>query len=306
MIPAITPIFVRDTKRRRISKGMTNILVTGATGTIGKETVRALASRGLSVRVGLREPGRAPAGVEAVRLDWADPSSFDGALAGIDRVFLLTPFIEDAETPARAFLAAAAKAKVSFLVKLSAAGVSEDAPFEAARQHARVEKALAGSGVPYAILRPTFFMDNVFTFQRESLVGEGAFHGASGDQPVAYISSRDLGEVAAALLAEPARHVGKTYDLTGGAALRGSELAELLGTALGKPIRYADHSIEDYAAGMRAHGAPNWMVEAMTTLETVKRNGWAQAISPAVTEILGRAPESYQAFLARTAPAMRG
>lgn len=285
---------------------MTNILVTGATGTIGKETVRALASRGLSVRVGLREPARGPAGVEAVRLDWDDPTTFAGALAGIDRVFLLTPFIEDAETPARAFLAAAAKAKVSFIVKLSAAGVSEEAPFEAARQHARVEKALAHSGVPYAILRPTFFMDNVFTFQRDALAGEGAFHGASGDQPVAYISSRDLGEVAAALLAEPARHHGKTYDLTGGAAVRGSELAELLSAALGKPIRYADHSIEDYAAGMRAHGAPGWVIEAMSALETIKRNGWASAVSPTVAEILGRAPETYQAFLARTAPGVRG
>ncbi len=280
---------------------MTTILVTGATGTIGKETVRALLGRGFEVRVGLRDPSRAPTGTRGVKLDWGAPETFAGALDGAERVFLLTPFIEDHETPARAFIAAAARAKVQMLVKLSANGVSEDAPFEAARQHARVEKAIADSGLAYAILRPTFFMDNLFTFQRDAILGHGAFHGASGDQPVSYVSSRDLGEVAAAVLADPARHHGKTYVLTGGAAVRGSELAALVTSALGKPVRYQDHSLEDYAAGMKAQGAPGWVIESMTALETVKRNGWAQAVSPSVAEILGRAPETYPAFLARTA-----
>jgi uncharacterized protein YbjT (DUF2867 family) len=279
----------------------TTILVTGSTGTIGKEVVRALLSRGFAVRLGLRDPSRAvPRGATAVRLDWADATSFEGALAGVDRVFLLTPFIEDFETPARAFVAAAARAGVTFLVKLSAAAVAEDAPFSAARQHAHLEKAVTTSGSSWALLRPTFFMDNVFTFQREVVVASNEFHGASGGQPVAYVSSRDVGEVAAAVLADPTRHSGRTYELTG-APLRDAEVAAALSLAAGRPIRYVDHTVEEHRASLVASGAPGWVVEAMNALEGVKRQGWASTPSSAVAELLGRPPETFTDFAARQA-----
>ena len=284
---------------------MTNILVTGATGTIGRETLRALEALGEKPRLALRDPSRAPDGRSAVALDWSDPATFGAALAGIERVFLLTPFVEDSETPARAFLEAAVHAKVKFVLKLSAAGVAEDAPFSAARQHARVERALAESGIGHAILRPTFFMDNVLTFQRDAILATGAFHGASGDQPVVYVSSRDVGEVAAQVLRAPAQHGGRTYELTGGVGVRDSELATLLASAAGKPVVYVDHSVEEYAASMTATGAPGWVAEAMSMLEAVKRNGWATTPSRAIDELLGRAPETYADFIARHAARLR-
>lgn len=278
------------------------VLVTGATGTIGREVVRAMVARGLRVRIGVRDPSRpGPAQTTAVRLDWSDPGTFTAALAGVERVFLLTPFVEDPEPAARAFIDASIRSGVKFLVKLSAAGVSEDAPLEGMRQHARVEKAVAASGIPYAILRPTFFMDNVFTFQREPVLGLGAFHGASGRQPVAYVSSRDVGEVAALVLSEPKRHAGLTYELTGGAGVRDTEVAESLSKVLGRPIRYVDSTLEAYRAALAAQEAPAWVSEAMTGLEGIKRNGWAATVSPAIRELLGRAPESYEAFIARHA-----
>lgn len=285
---------------------MTNILVTGASGTIGREVVRALRARGANVRVAQRDRTRPPPeGTTAVFLDWAQPRTFDEALTGIDRVFLLTPFIEDPQTPALAFIEAARRARVRFLLKLSADGVSDEAHFEASRQHARVEKALASSGVPFAILRPTFFMDNVLTFQREGLLGEGAFHGASGNQPVAYVSSRDVGEVAAAVLVAPEAHLGRTYKLTGGEAVTDEAMAAALTRQTGRSIRYVDHPLEHYRSAQLAQGAPGWAVEAMTALEGIKRQGWAAEVSPVVRTVLGRPPETAEEFFGRHARALR-
>lgn len=280
---------------------MSKVLITGATGTVGREIVRALAGRSVEVLVGTRDPSQAaPAGARLVKLDWADPSTFAPALAGVDSLFLLTPFIEDFETPARALLAAAKAAGVSFVLKLSASGVSEDGPFEGSRQHARLERAIAESGVGWAVLRPTFFMSNPLHFQRDSVLRDGAFYGASGGQRIAYVSPADIGATAAAILVSPAEHRGRTYQLTGPEALTDEEVARQHEIALGRPVRFVDLPLESYAAGLAQQGMPGWVVQAMSALEGVKRNGWAAATSPDVAAVLGRSPETLASWLGRT------
>jgi len=280
---------------------MSTVLVTGATGTIGRETVRALVAKNVDVRVGLRDPARAPSGTKAALLDLEKPETFAAALRGVDRLFLLMPFVADAETPSRALIAEAKRAGVSFVLKLSANGVSEEAAFEAARQHARVERAVQESGMRHAILRPTFFMDNPMTFQRDAIVGQGAFYGASGGRATSYVSSRDVGEVAASVLTAPEAHHGKTYVLTGPAARTDATVAEIHGTALRRDVRFVDLELEAYRAALAAQGMPGWVTDAMVALEDVKRQGWAESVSPDVASVLGRPPESFESFASRHA-----
>jgi uncharacterized protein YbjT (DUF2867 family) len=285
---------------------MTTVLVTGATGTIGSQVVKALSGRGLDVRAAARSAdGAKVSGATPVRFDWSDLASLESALAGVDRLFLLTPFVEEFETPSKAALAAAKKAGVKHVVKLSAIGASEDAPLSGVRQHARIEKALAASGMAYTIVQPTFFMDNVLTYQSASIREQGAFYGASGGGKSAYVSSRDVGSVAAEILASPAAHEGKTYVLTGGEAISDAEYAAQLGELLGKEVKFVDLELDQYAGGLRQQGTPDWQVEALVGLEAIKRNGWAAATTTAVPDLLGRAPETLAAFLDREAARLR-
>jgi uncharacterized protein YbjT (DUF2867 family) len=198
-----------------------------------------------------------------------------------------------------AFLAAAKKAGVEHVVKLSAAGASEDTPAQAIRNHAIAEKRVSTSGLGYTILRPTFFMDNVITFQRESLVNEKRFYGAAGDGQIAYVSSADIGRVAAAVLTDPRRYHGQVLEITGNETLNENQLAALLSDVSRSEIRYVDVGAERHAQSLRDAGTPDFFVEALSFLETVKREGWAQATTATVEEVTGKAPETYASFLAR-------
>jgi (4-alkanoyl-5-oxo-2,5-dihydrofuran-3-yl)methyl phosphate reductase len=138
------------------------ILVTGATGTVGRELVAVLADRGAKVRALSRNPGAAafPAGVETVSADLGDPGTLGVALIGIERVFILAtgPARLDHETN---LVAAARRAGAARLVKLSALTVEDEASDDViTRWHRAAEHAVTGSGLPWTILRPGAFMSN--------------------------------------------------------------------------------------------------------------------------------------------------
>lgn len=285
---------------------MTTVLVTGSTGTIGREVVRALQGRGLDVVVGLRDPSRgAPEGTRAVKFDWAERETHASALVGIDRLFTLTPFVPQIAELAGLVIAAAKAAGVSFIMDLSASGASEEAPMEGGRNHARIEKTIKESGISYTILQPTFFMDNVLTFQLDAIRGQGAFYGASGGQGVNYVSSADIGAVAATILADPGAYAGRTLVLTGGELVKDADIASLIAKLSGREVRFVDLPLDHYRGGLVQQGVPEWMADGMVALESVKRNGWAAGISPDVAAVLGRAPETLQAFMERNATRLR-
>lgn len=283
---------------------MSKILVTGATGTIGRQVALSLARHGVPVRAGVRDPARADdlaaAGVELVTFDFADPSRVSAALVGIERLFLLTPFVEHPTPMIESVLGAAREAGVRHVVRLSAAGADPNAQFALAREHGEIEQVIERSGLGWTILQPTFFMDNLINYgAAHTIAAEGRFYGSSGEGKAAFVSSVDVGAVAAAILRAPEAHAGKTYVLTGGEALSAQQLASLVGELRGKPVTYVDLTPEQHRAAFEQHGAPGWMIDGMIALEGVKRNGWAEAVSPAVQDILGRPPETYRTFLQR-------
>lgn len=283
---------------------MSKILVTGATGTIGRQVALALAKDGVPVRAAVRDPAKAvdlaQAGVELVSLDLGDPMRVAAALDGVDRLFLLTPFVEHPMPMIEAVLVAARNAGVRHVVRLSAAGADPSSPLGLVREHGEIEEAIKRSEIGWTILQPTFFMDNLLNFgAAQTIAAEGRFYGAAGDGKTAYVSGVDVGAVAAKILQDPAAHAGQTYVLTGGEALSGDELAALVGELRGKPVKYVDLTLEQQRAAMEQQGVPGWTIDGIVGLEGVKRAGWAAAVSPAVQQILGRAPESYRTFLQR-------
>lgn len=280
---------------------MAKILVTGATGTVGSATVKALLARGADVRVGVRSPDKAgeykQAGAEVVAFDFDDVATYKGAFTGAERVLLLNPFVDSVPAQVRSAVAVARETGVKYILRISAFGADVSSPLFVGRMHGEADKLVAESGISYTIVQPTFFQDNLLKFHLGSLRSQNAFYGASGGGKTSYISSGDIAKVSAAILLDPARHASKTYVLTGPEALSDEEVAALVGKVTGRAIKFVNLTPEQLAGGMQ--GAPAWMVESLVGLENVKAQGWAAAVSPAVQDILGHPGERYESFLAR-------
>lgn len=283
---------------------MTKILITGATGTTGAQITRGLIDRGHSVRVGVRDPKKAEAlaalGAEVVRYDYDAPETLAPAFAGVERLYLLTPFAPGFERLGAQAIEAAKQAGVKHVLRISALGADSKSDFWPSHGHGVVEQALADSGLGYTVLQPSFFMDNFFNFHTHTLKSQGTYYGAAGQGQISYVSSKDIADVAVQILSEPAAHLGQTYVLTGEEALTEAQVADLASRVLGKKLSYTNLSPEEFAAGARDSGVPEPFVQAMTGFEAVKANGWGASVSPAVRDILGRAPESFEQFLSRS------
>jgi len=261
------------------------ILVTGATGTVGGAVVRELAALGAPVVAAVRNTAAPlPAGVEVAEWDYERPETFGPALSGVSTLFLLTPPLHPREEQfGRQAIAAADAAGVTHVVRLSALGVETGQP----SGHGQIEQALVDSGLAYTILRPTFFMQNLSEGSADSIKA-GAIALAAGDGKIAWIDARDIGVVAARVLADPAAHAGQIYPLTGDESLSYADVAAALSAELGREVRYIPISDDDQRAGMRAAGAPEGAVEGYSYLMGIVRDGYAAQPFPTVRELLGR------------------
>jgi uncharacterized protein YbjT (DUF2867 family) len=244
------------------------ILVTGATGNLGRAVVSALGDSALQ---GVRDLARAASGAPAVRFDYDDPSTFGPALDGAAGLFLISPPLDPA-APAKLgpVIAAAKNAGVRHVVLLSAFGVNhnEQAPLRI------VERLVMDSGIPYTILRPNFFMENFRP-------GKPIFL-AAGDAKISFLSVRDIAEVVAQTFRRPL--VNQELDLTGPEALDHHEVARILG------VKYHSLTEEQMLSGARSHGMPEGNLRYLQMLYSVVRAGYAAAVTDDVERVLGRKP----------------
>ena len=212
------------------------ILITGASGNVGKEVLKQIAQTGPQVRAAFQSVNKAaaPSGVEIVTVDYNQPETLRTALKGVERVFLVGP--PTAQLPAleRKAMEVIAQSDVRQVVKLSAMG-GREAIFP--RQHAQSEDYILSSGVPYTFLRPNGFMQNIVNYNAPTINAQNAFYGSEGDGQVSQIDLRDVAAVAVRALTEDG-HVGKAYTLTGPQALTNREIAQILSDKLGREIRY--------------------------------------------------------------------
>ena len=219
------------------------LLITGATGTTGREVVRLLADRG----VAFRAMSRTPTG-DQVRGDHADPASLDRAVDGVDAVFLLGP--GTAELPAHelAVLDAAERAGVRKVVKLSAIPVGP-----VGRWHVPGEEATRAFPA-WTVLRPSVFASNTAQWAAQIAAGE-PIPNPLGETRLGVVDPRDLAEVAVRTLLDDAYH-GRTYTLTGPELLNIPDQVAVLSDVLGRELSTVDVPLDalppDYAEGARA------------------------------------------------------
>ena len=275
------------------------ILITGATGTTGREVVRELRRLGAQgVRALVRDPARADfirrAGYEAVVGDFERADTLGAALEGVERALLLTPPTPETVTHHRDFITAAAGAGVRHVVKLSAFGADADAPEGFGKWHGQSENLLKTSGLKWTILRPNFFMQNLLG-QAGQIAATGSIFQPVGDARASFIDARDIAAVAARTLNEEG-HEGQTYTLTGPEALSYHDVAAKLSEAAGRAISYVPVSPEQFREGALGAGLPEWLVSALERLNEVFASGRAAEVTDAVERVGRREPTTFAQF----------
>lgn len=285
------------------------ILVTGATGLNGTALVRKLSAKGVPLRALVRNAAKAAEiaalpNVEIAIADMAKPETLPAALAGVDRAMLNSsadPAMVEVQSN---FIAAAAKAGVRHVVKLSGIMPELDSPFRFARMHGEIEKRLEASGMAFTHLRAGEFMPSYFR-QVPMILAKGALFLPMENQRIASIDIGDLAEIAAIVLTNPG-HEGKIYRLTGPEALTMTEVAERLSAATGKTIKYINVPPEDVRKAQLAAGVPPYIADALAELFAERRKGKESQVWPIAQTLLGRRPTSFAEFAARNAAIFRG
>ncbi|MFG2993247.1 SDR family oxidoreductase [Streptomyces sp. NPDC048257] len=272
------------------------IVVTGATGNVGQELVRILAAGGEPVTAVSRRPAPLPEGVRHHAADLAEPQGLAPALEGAGALFLLVA----GEDP-QGVLERAAAAGIRRVVLLSSQGVGTRP--EVYAHPARFEEAVRRSGLEWTILRSGGLNSNAYAWA-DSIRTQRTAAAPFGDVGLPTIDPADIAEVAAAVLREPGPgHAGRTYELNGPAPVSPRERAEAIGAALGEPVRFVEQTREEARAQMLTF-MPEPVVEG--TLGILGEPLPAELEpSPAVREILGRAPRPFADWAARSAPAFR-
>ena len=273
-----------------------NILVTGATGTIGSQVLAALAQRGVSAKAGARGATNAalPSGITPVDLVLGDTGSVDRALEGVTAAFLLTPFSEDQVDLGTHFVDRAKAAGVAHIVKLSAIGSEIEPGIQLGRWHRAIERYLEASGLGYTILRPNNFMQNFIGFYPPD--EQGSIYLPWGDGKCSFVDARDVGRVAAITLTETSKHEGKSYVLTGPSAFGIAEAATIIGKASGRKLTYVDVTEAAARSAMTGAGLPGWMVDAMLELHAIDKAGYAAEVNNHVAEITGTPARNFVDF----------
>ena len=264
------------------------VLVTGATGNVGRAVVGALQQTGARIRVAGSDPERLRASfgdsIATAHLDFYRPETFAAVLANCDCLFLMRPpAISKVRRTLLPFLDVAHMMGVRQVVFLSVQGADKNPLVP----HHAVEQYLRAGPIPWTLLRPGFFAQNLGDAYRRDISRNGRIYVPAGAARVAFIDVRDIAQVAAMALLQPSVHKGQAYHLTGPAAVAFREVAQLLSKALKRPIRYEPASVLGYMLHLLSQNRPLGQAAVQTILHVGLRFGQAETIDPTLERLLG-------------------
>lgn len=273
------------------------VLVTGATGNVGREVVAALRTLGLPFVAAGTDPARIKAqlgaDIEARALDLTDPRTYAEAVRGMRGLFLLRPpAIADAAATLNVLCDHAIAAGVAHITFLSVDGAERQSwvPHHAVEQH------LSACGVSATLLRAGFFAQNLGDAYRRDIREDDRLYLPAGNGRVAFVDVRDVAELAARSFIE-ARLRRQAFRLTGPAAVSFAEVAALLSTHLGRPIVYCPASIVGYVGHLRRRRLPWMQIAVQTLLHVGLRMGNAAVVDTTLGQLLGRPAREIEQYI---------
>jgi uncharacterized protein YbjT (DUF2867 family) len=277
-----------------------NILVTGSTGSIGRQVVEGLVGRGANIHALSREPDKAklPEGVRAVAGDMTDIESMRAALKGVDTLFLLNAVVADEVTQALATLSLAREAGIERIVYFSVyhSDLFTDVPHFTGKY--TVERAIEQLNLPATVLRPSYFMQN--DVGMKDALQNGIYPMPLGEVGVAMVDTRDIAEIAVTSLLRRSRSSTplprEVIELVGPDALTGDAVAAIWSDVLGRPVKHAGNDLPAFEKNM-ATRMPSWAAyDLRLMLGRFHSDGMLakRGTLETMTGLLGHAPRSYR------------
>ena len=279
---------------------MEKVIVLGATGNIGTAVIKNLQNRNIEVFAGVQSEKDFDKvlqfGATPVIVNFTDQESLNQALQGKDRVFLVTPLMQNPEAVTQMVINASKQNGVKHLVRSTASGADSNGQIQMARWAGASEDLIKASGLNYTILRPYSFLQNFINFHSQTIKQYNGFYLPTGDAKLSMLDINDLGEVAAIVLSNE-EHFGKIYELSG-QTYSNEILAETLTKVLDKKITYIDVPEEKAKESMLSNQMPEWMVNAMMELNYITKQGWTAGYSDDYKNLTGKEYTSAETFFA--------
>lgn len=293
---------------------MPRILVTGASGHLGRLVVENLLASGKvaasDIVAGSRDPGKladlAAKGVETRRVDFDGPD-LSSAFAGVDRLLIIST--DALDRPGRRLeqhTAAVNAAKAAGVGRIFYTSLPspETSKVSFAPDHAGTEKVIKDSGIPYTFFRNNWYMQNLFMSLPAAFAG-GSWYTSAGDGKTAFIAREDIAKAIAAALANPvAQNI--TYTLTGAKAYSNAEVAALASKATGAPLSVVNITDEQLAEGMAAHGVPAPFIPTLVSFDTATRAGDLAIVTSHAADLIGGPLTTLESFVETNAAGLKG
>ena len=276
---------------------MTQVLVTGATGTVGRHVTRGLAEGDAAVRAGVRSVERAretlPDDAELVRFDFEKPETWGRAFEDIDALFLVRPpemaRVHRHITPA---IDAAERVGIEHVVFLSVLGAEKNPLLP----HRRIERHLQGTDLTYTFLRASFFMQNFHVVHRAEITERNELFVPAGDGKTSFVDARDVAAVGVEALVDPV-HRNRAYDVTGPEALTYDDAAAVFSDVLDRDIEYVNPGLVEFVVTATRRGVSLPFALVQGVVYTTARLGLAGRVTDDVERVLGRPPQSLPDFV---------
>ena len=269
------------------------ILITGANGQLGRLVVAALLrrvnARQLVVLVRSAEAAQsfADQGIEARIGDYADTASLQKAVAGVDRVLLISSSEVGRRLVQHRNVINAAKAAGVKLLAYTSLLRADTSSLSLAPEHLGTEESLRASGVPFAILRNGWYLENHIAGAHAAIEHQAVF-GASGEGRISAAARADYAEAAAVVLASADNQAGKIYELAGDTSYSKAELAAEIASQSGKTVNYVNLTEAEFKAALQGAGLPDEFAELLALSDTATEKGDLFDDKHQLSQLIGR------------------
>jgi uncharacterized protein YbjT (DUF2867 family) len=273
------------------------VLVTGASGNVGSYVVKELLNMGeqvVSAGTDIRKlEGLFESRKDVVYLDLTDKSTFDKALEGVDRVFLMRPPHLGKPKDLYPFIDAIKKHDIKLVSFLSLMGVEKNT----IPPHHKIEKYIEKAGIPYAHIRPGFFMQNLSGIHSVEIREKNEIFIPAGKSKTSFIDAADIGLAAAIVLHAPEKYKNTAYTITGPEALDYYQVAEILSMVFGRKITYRKPGYLKYRSYyIKKRGLDKSYINVTMALYFMTRMGTAKEVTNVFYELTGKKPRTLLEF----------
>ena len=280
---------------------MEKLFVTGATGNVGIEVIKALQKiqHQLDIFAGVRDLQKHVEKLSEFyiipeKFDFTDVTTFEPALKDCQILFLLKPpQISDTDKYFIPLIEIAEKCNVRHIIFLSVQGVEKSSIIP----HHKIEKLIVESGIPYTFLRPAYFMQNFTTTLHDDLVNKKQIYLPAGKAKFTLIDVQNIGEIAAKIMSEPATHINQSYELTCNEKLTFQEMADKLSLGLGTKITHISPNLVSFTLQKLKENVPFGYILVLIILHYLPRFQREPFFSNAFMKIIGRNPTTFDQFV---------